>query len=57
MAAPQRWSVPSAVTTCLGLGTVSLVARLHPMSLTCRLAIAIPLMALVPVFLFHGREP
>jgi uncharacterized protein (DUF983 family) len=42
-----------AVTTVIGLGSVLLLDTLRPMSITAQLAVAVPLMLIVPVLFFH----
>ena len=42
-----------AVTACLGLGAALLAEWLYSVSLVGQLAVAIPLMLLVPVLFFH----
>jgi uncharacterized protein (DUF983 family) len=42
-----------AVTVGVGLGSALLANWLHPMSLVAQLAIAVPLMLVIPVAFFH----
>ena len=45
--------VSYAVTTAIGLGSVLITDWLRPLSLAGQLALAVPLMLIVPVLFFH----